>query len=283
MFDSSRTTQPAQPPIGRTLSRLAGYPIAAVTVLPLPLTRHDDDRAAQDQRSRQPPDDRAARRAGRAAAPDRGRVPAAPTSTCGATRSASTGPTPTASAGLFDELVSLMQAGHPLEPAGLARTIDMVKADESAHRGVLHRGAPHRSRADRAPQVGRPEALRRRHRGARHHLRHRSGRHRQELAGGGHGGPGAAGQGGRADHPHPPRGRGRRAARLPARRPHGQDRPLPAPALRRAATTWSTPRSCPSCWSGARSRWRRWRSCAAAPSTTASSSSTRPRTPPPSR
>ncbi len=34
-------------------------------------------------------------------------------------------------AGLFDELVSLMQAGHPLEPAGLARMIDMVKEDES--------------------------------------------------------------------------------------------------------------------------------------------------------
>ena len=34
-------------------------------------------------------------------------------------------------AGLFDELVSLMQAGHPLEPASLARMIDMIKEDES--------------------------------------------------------------------------------------------------------------------------------------------------------
>ena len=34
-------------------------------------------------------------------------------------------------AGLYEELVSLMQAGHTLEPAGLARMIDMVKEDES--------------------------------------------------------------------------------------------------------------------------------------------------------
>ena len=33
----------------------------------------------------------------------------------------------------------------------------------------------------------------------------------------------------------PPRGRGRRAARLPARRPDGEGRPVPAPAVRRAA------------------------------------------------
>ena len=40
---------------------------------------------------------------------------------------------------------------------------------------------------------------------------------------------------GQPHHPHPPRRRGRRAPRLPARRPHGEGRPLPAPALRRAA------------------------------------------------
>ena len=35
-------------------------------------------------------------------------------------------------------------------------------------------------------------------------------------------------------HPHPPGGRGRRAAGVPPRRPDGQDRPLPSPAVRRA-------------------------------------------------
>ena len=39
---------------------------------------------------------------------------------------------------------------------------------------------------------------------------------------------------GQPDHPHAPRGRGRRAAGLPARRPDGQGRPVPAPAVRRA-------------------------------------------------
>lgn len=37
------------------------------------------------------------------------------------------------------------------------------------------------------------------------------------------------------DHPDPPRGRGRRAAGLPARHAVREDRPVPAPALRRAA------------------------------------------------
>ncbi|MCB1006251.1 MAG: phosphate starvation-inducible protein PhoH, partial [Acidimicrobiales bacterium] len=31
---------------------------------------------------------------------------------------------------LFDELVLLLQQGHALEPSGVARTIDMVRADE---------------------------------------------------------------------------------------------------------------------------------------------------------
>ena len=64
---------------------------------------------------------------------------------------------------------------------------------------------------------------------------HRPGRHRQDLPGDGQGGAGAAGQAGQPDHPHPPRGRGGRAARLPARHAEREDRPLPAPAVRRAA------------------------------------------------
>ena len=40
---------------------------------------------------------------------------------------------------------------------------------------------------------------------------------------------------GQPHHPHPPGGRGRRAARLPAGRPDGEGRPVPAPAVRRAA------------------------------------------------
>ncbi len=128
----------------------------------------------------------------------------------------------------------LLQQGQSLEPAVLRRTIDMVNADESPSEVLTVRGAALVAGPHGPAQVERAEALRRRHPRERHHLRPRPGRHRQELAGGGHGGAGPAVQAGRAHHPHPARGRGRRAARLPARRPHGQGRPLPPPALRRA-------------------------------------------------
>jgi hypothetical protein len=81
----------------------------------------------------------------------------------------------------------------------------------------------------------------------------------------------------------PARRRGRRAARLPARHPQRQDRPLSAAALRRPARH-GRPRVDPAAHGRrAPSRSRRWPTCAAAPSTTPSSSSTRRRTPRPSR
>ncbi len=86
---------------------------------------------------------------------------------------------------------------------------------------------------------------------------------------------------GQPHHPHPAGRRGRRAARLPARRPDGQGRSLPAPAVRRAARHARPREGHAAAWRRASSRSRRWPSCAAAPSTTASSSSTRPRTPRP--
>ena len=126
-----------------------------------------------------------------------------------------------------------------------------------------------------------PAAVSRRDRQARHRLRHRAGRHRQDLPGDGAGGVVPAGQ--EACQPHHPGaagGRGGREARVPARRPAGEGQPVPAAALRRAATTCSTPSASSGCSSAARSRSRRWPSCAAARSTTRSSSSTRRRTRP---
>ena len=66
------------------------------------------------------------------------------------------------------------------------------------------------------------------------HLRHRPGGHRQDLPRRRDGGRGARGARDQPDHPHPARGRGRRAARLPARRHPGEGRPVPAAAVRRA-------------------------------------------------
>ena len=67
------------------------------------------------------------------------------------------------------------------------------------------------------------------------HVRRRSGGHRQDVPGHGDGRRRTLAPRGQPDHPDPPRGRGRRAARLPARRPDGEGRPVPAPAVRRAA------------------------------------------------
>ena len=100
---------------------------------------------------------------------------------------------------------------------------------------VLTPEHPVQPRAHDPAQDAEPEALRRRDRQAHDRLRHRPGRHRQDLPGDGQGRAGAAGQGGQPDHPDPPGGRGRRAARVPARHAQREDRPLPAPAVRRAA------------------------------------------------
>ena len=98
----------------------------------------------------------------------------------------------------------------------------------------------------------------------RHHVRHRPRRHRQVVARRGDGGQGAAGQAGAADHPHPAGRRGRGAARLPARRPDGQDRPVPAPAVRRALRHGRARGRRSACSNARPSRSPRWRSCAGA-------------------
>ncbi len=128
-------------------------------------------------------------------------------------------------------------------------------------------------------QDAQPEALRRRDRQAHDHLRHRPGRHRQDLPRDGQGGAGAAGQAGQPDHPDPAGGRGGGAARLPARHAQREDRPLPAAALRRAARH-GRPRVDPQAAGGRHHRGRP-AGLHARPhrSTTRSSSSTRRRTP----
>ena len=239
------------------------------------------DHAGQDLRPRQPPDGRPPRPPRRAAARGRGGVPGVEIHVRGneiaiTGRRGRAGGPPVRGAG------PAARAGQRLEPAAVSRTIEMVRADERPSEVLTTEVLPRLAGPHGPPQVGRAEALRRRHPRQRHHLRHRPRRHRQVVAGGGHGGAGAAGQGGRPHHPHPPGRRGGRAAGLPARRPGGQDRPLPAP-LYDALFDMVGPRE-PSAWStGARSRWRRWPSCGAARSTTASSSSTRRRTRRPSR
>ena len=77
--------------------------------------------------------------------------------------------------------------------------------------------------ADHA-QGHRAEGVHRRHPQARHRLRHRPGGHRQDLPGHGHGGGRAGGAAVKRIVSAAPGGRGRREARLPARRPGGEGR-----------------------------------------------------------
>ncbi len=181
-------------------------------------------------------------------------------------------PTPSAAGALFEDLVVLGRAGPPARRPAPCAAASTWSATTSARR----RSSPPRSCAPPRGRPVRPEVERAEAATStpiaeqRHHLRPRPGRHRQELAGRGDGRAGPAGQGGAADHPHPPGRGGRRAARLPAGRPHGEGRPVPAPALRTRSTTWSSPSRAPKpARATGRSRWRRSRSCAAARSTTA--------------
>ena len=146
------------------------------------------------------------------------------------------------------------------------------------------RGAPRTSgKRQVTAEERQPAPLPRSHRAARHRVRHRPRRHRQDLPGDGAGGVVPAGQEGEPDHPGAAGGRGRREARVPAGRSAGEGQPVPAAALRRALRHARDGARRRGCSSAARSRSRRSRSCAAARSTTRSSSSTRRRTRPPSR
>ena len=137
------------------------------------------------------------------------------------------------------ELLALQESGSMITPDAVRRTIGML-ADPGAGSGrhaVAGARAEHHlpARTDHPAQDAEPEAVRRRHRRAHHRLRHRPGRYRQDLPGDGQGRSVAAGQAGHPDHPHPASGRGGGATRFPARHAVGQDRPVPAPAVRRAA------------------------------------------------
>ena len=134
---------------------------------------------------------------------------------------------------MVDELVGLVERGHDLAPATIDTVTGAIEAAEKP--GEILEDVIWRHRAIKvAPKTVNQKRYVdsiRRHTVT---LRDRPGRHRQDLPRGRDGGRRARGARGQPDHPHPTRGRGRRAARLPARRHPGEGRPLPAPAVRRA-------------------------------------------------
>ena len=127
-------------------------------------------------------------------------------------------------------------------------------------KGSLTRGG----QAPRRAEDRQPAPLPRRDRAARHRVRHRPGRHRQDLPGDGAGGRVSGRQEGQPHHPGAAGGRGGREARLPAGRPAGEGEPVPAAALRRALRHARRRARRRATSSAARSRSRRSRSCAAA-------------------
>ena len=170
-----------------------------------------------------------------------------------------------------------------VDPQVVHRTIDMVRADERPSEVLtaeVLRSARGRSvRPKTSGQKRYADAIR----DNDHHLRHRPGRDRQELPGRRPGRAGPPGQAGGPDHPDPAGGGGRGAARASC---PGTSWPRSTPTCGPSttpSTTCSAPRGPGGCSRRAPSRWPRSPTCGAAPSTTASSSSTRPRTPRPSR
>ncbi|CAA9549163.1 MAG: Phosphate starvation-inducible protein PhoH, predicted ATPase, partial [uncultured Thermoleophilia bacterium] len=125
-------------------------------------------------------------------------------------------------------------------PGALDRPADDRRRDRGPERqGPRGRRAARRRLAaprqeDRA-EDGQPEAVRRRDPLEHGHVRHRARGHRQDVPGDRPGRGGARRPRGVAHHPHPAGRRGGGAARLSPWRSDGQDRPVPATAVRRAA------------------------------------------------
>ena len=183
---------------------------------------------------------------------------------------------------------TIVLEGDPIEVQSLTALFsDLIKVAEArrgAHAGL--RAPRHRSsdaRAEFSPdrparrhpahvprtchpsEDRRPEALRGRHPRAHRHLRHRPGRHRQDLPRHGHGRGRAQAQGGRAHHPHASRGGGGGEPGLSARHAHREGGPLHPPALRRALRHDRHGARAASSSKAASSRSRRSPSCAGAP------------------
>ena len=110
---------------------------------------------------------------------------------------------------IFAELIELIEKGETLTADAVRRTVGMLEqgtAERPAEvltLNILSR----RGRTIRPKTLGQKRYVDSID-DAHDRLRHRPGRHRQDLPGDGQGGAGAAGQAGQPDHPDPAGGRG---------------------------------------------------------------------------
>ena len=204
--------------------------VALMATAPVPTV--GDARAARQPRARQP-----VRPARREPAPDRGRArrrdhpsrrrvhrrrraragARAPSKRCSAStpRRKSRCRSTTSSSGLVEIATQPQAPARAPEPPTTAR--------RTCARAAPTCTAARRTRSS-ISRTSRP----------RHHVRHRSRGHRQDLPRRGLRGRRARARRGQAHRARASRGRGRRAAGLPARRPRAEGRSVPASALRRA-------------------------------------------------
>ena len=165
------------------------------------------------------------------------------------------------------QLTELIKRKYPLGLEDVEQASKVLLADPDADLKEIFLDTVYVTNRNRpvTPKGFNAEGVHRRHPQVRHRLRHRPRGHRQDVPRHGHGGRGA----GRASRVKrivlcAAGGRGGREARLPARRSGGEGEALPPPALRRAPRhDGHGPRERRSS-SAARSKWRRWPSCAAA-------------------
>ena len=178
-----------------------------------------------------------------------------------------------------------MRDGYKLSNADVKTAADLVAQDQSVDlrehflKGSLTPGGKRRVAPKTINQRRYLDAIEQ----PRHRVRHRAGRHRQDLSRDGAGRVVPGREEGEPHHPGAAGGRSGREARVPAGRPAGEGEPLPAAAVRRALRHARRRARRRATSSAARSRSRRSRSCAAARSTIRSSSSTKRRTRRPSR
>ncbi len=140
---------------------------------------------------------------------------------------------------LLDGLARLLAKGFPLRAPDIEYADRILRA-EPPPACPTSSSIPSRSR----PAIKRllPSRWPRRHyvdaiRAVRRGLRHRPGRHRQDLSGHGHGGGVPAEEGGQPHRPGTSGGRGRRKARFPPRRPGGKGQSLSAAACTMPSST----------------------------------------------
>ena len=149
---------------------------------------------------------------------------------------------PSASARIFEELLELLEQGHELTEDSVGQTIAMVTGGARTRRARSFRARREvlgdNLLSARGKKIAPKTFGQKRYVDAirRSTITFAIGPagHRQDLPRGRGRGAGAPGAAGLADHPHAARGRGGRAARVPARHALREDRPVHASALRRA-------------------------------------------------